>query len=292
MRLKSHFYVLILLCGGALAGLAPIFVRLSQIGPFAIGFWRMAIALPVLAAWLSIDKKRKPGHITPAGLKDYLHLGIGGIFFALDVCAWHLSIQYTSVANATVLANLAPVFVVLGTLLVLRQRVEGILVLGVAIALLGSALLVGQGFSLGYRHVLGDGFGLLTAVFYAGYILSLKHLRGKFATSTIMTWICIFTLIVILPISLTSKQPFFPQTLSGWLPLLGLGLVSHIIVHSIITFALAHLSAPFSSVTLLLQPVAAALFAWIIFTEGISPLQGLGGLLILAGIFIARQRPE
>jgi drug/metabolite transporter (DMT)-like permease len=224
------------------------------------------------------------------GFKDYLHLGLGGIFFALDMAAWHLSIRYTSVANATVLANLSPVFVVLGSVLVLRQKVSGILVLGVAIAFSGSVLLVGQGFDLGYRHVLGDALGFLTAVFYAGYILSLKLLRGRFATSTIMTWVCLFACIAILPASLVSKQPFLPVTPAGWLPLLGLGLVSHIIVHSIITFALSRLSAAFSSVALLLQPVAAALFAWIIFSEAISPLQGAGGALILCGIFIARRK--
>jgi drug/metabolite transporter (DMT)-like permease len=70
---------------------------------------------------------------------------------------------------------------------------------------------------------------------------------------------------------------------------LGLALVSHAAGQGLIAYALAHLPAAFSSVGLLLQPVVAALFAWLLLAEPLAALQVAGGMVVLAGIYLARR---
>ena len=104
-----------------------------------------------------------------------------------------------------------------------------------------------------------------------------------------MAWSSLVTAAFILPVALAAGESLFPTSLNGWLVLLGLALIAHAAGQSLIAFALAHLPAPFSAVSLLVQPVAAALFAWVLLAEPLGPLQILGGLVVLGGIYWARR---
>jgi drug/metabolite transporter (DMT)-like permease len=94
--------------------------------------------------------------------------------------------------------------------------------------------------------------------------------------------------VALLPVTLLSGERLLALSLSGWAVLIGLALISQVGGQGMITFALAHLPAPFSSVSLLLQPPVAALLAWLILQEPLSLGQGIGGLIILTGIILAR----
>jgi drug/metabolite transporter (DMT)-like permease len=225
----------------------------------------------------------------PATARDYGWLVLVGLLFAADLGLWHWSIRLTSVANATLLANAAPIFVTLAGWLALGQRFTPVFLAGMAVALLGAVLLMGSSVTLGLDHLLGDGLGLATAVFYAAYMLAVKKLRADFSTATVMAWSTAAGAIVLLPLALISGESIVATTAWGWAVLLALALVSHIGGQGLIAYALAHLPAAFSSVSLLLQPVAAALLAWLILSEAIGLLQGLGGAIVLAGIAIARR---
>jgi len=133
---------------------------------------------------------------------------------------------------------------------------------------------------------------MITAVFYAGYILSIKELRREFSTPTILTWSGLVSSIALLPITLLSGESLLPVSAAGWMVLLGLALLSHFGGQGLITFAIAKLPAAFTSVVLLVQPIAAAIFAWLILGETLGPWQALGGVLALAGIYIARQASQ
>ena len=104
-----------------------------------------------------------------------------------------------------------------------------------------------------------------------------------------MTWSTVGCTAILLAVTWLSGEKFFPGSPWGWLVLLGLALISHVGGQGLITYALAHLPAAFSSVTLLLQPVFAALLAWVLLSEALSLGQALGGLLVLSGIFLARR---
>ena len=278
------------LVGGATCiAFAPIFVRLSELYPVATAFWRLAFAVPFFWLGFSIQKSHIPATRTPKRLSEILSLLVPGFFFAGDLAVWHWSIRYTSVANATLLANFAPIFVTFGAWLIFKQRITMTFLLGLVLAIVGICILMGTSFRIDSLHVYGDILGIITAVFYGSYILSIKHLRERYSTLTIMAWAgtaCCFLLLVFAALT---GEGLIAATLTGWIVLLALALISQVSGQGLIAFALARLPAPFSSVTLLLQPVIAGALAWILLHEAIFPLQGLGAMIVLFGIVVARR---
>jgi drug/metabolite transporter (DMT)-like permease len=274
-----------LLLGATFIALSPIFVRVSEAGPLPTAFWRVALAVPVLWLVFFLRKKTHPGVLGVWPL-----LAAAGFAFAGDLAFWHKSIQFTSVANSTLLANLASIFVTLAAWIFLRQRPSGLFLAGLGAALAGVALLIRTTLEFSPTGLLGDGLGVVTAMFYAAYILSVKGLRDRGATTLyLMAVTSTITALLLLPVALASGEPVLPRSAGGWGVLLGLALVSHAAGQGLIAYALAHLPAAFSSVGLLLQPVMAALFAWLLLAEALAPLQIAGACVVLAGIYLARR---
>ena len=280
---------LALLTGAVAIGFAPILVRASEVGPVATAFWRLALALPVLwtlAAFAGNSASATDAETSSVGWPP---MAWAGLFFAGDLAVWHWSIHFTSVASSTLLANFAPVFVVLYGWLALGHRVTRRFLLAMLVALAGTILLVGSDFRLQPRALAGDLLGLATAVFYAGYVLIVKDLRGRFSTPVIMARSGLVTGAALLPVALISGETFLPHTAHGWLVLAALALVSHVGGQSLIAFALAKLPASVASVSLLVQPVTATIAAAVLLHEPVAPWQAAGVVLVLAGVFVARQ---
>jgi drug/metabolite transporter (DMT)-like permease len=276
-----------LLAGATAIGLAPIFVRLSELGPEATAFHRLFLSLPLLGLWSWIERRR--GDAGPVDRRTRRRLIVAGLFFAADLAVWHWSIRITTVANATLLANLAPVFVALASWVFFKHRFRADFLIGMAVALGGALVLMGDNLRFSHARLAGDLLGVLTAVFYAGYLISVARLRTGVATGTVMFWSAVVSSICLLPVALLSGENLIPATVSGWWVLIALAVVSHVGGQGLIAYALAHLSAAFGSVSLLWQPVAAALFAWIILREPLGSWQAAGGVIVLVGIYLARR---
>ena len=285
----ARFALAALLCGAVGIAFAPIFVRLSELGPSATAFHRLALALPALWLWHHMEDRSARPAARPASRADYLGLVVAGLFFAGDLAFWHWSVRLTTVANATLLANFAPVFVTLAAFALFGERFSRTFLVGMALALVGACVLMGRSLTLSLTHMFGDALGIVTAMFYAGYIVAVGRLRARFSTATIMAWSGLVTCAALLPVALLSGESLIATTAYGWAVLLGLALISHAGGQSLIAYALAHLPAALSSVSLLLQPAVAALLAWIILDEALGPWQALGALIILVGIYLARR---
>jgi drug/metabolite transporter (DMT)-like permease len=275
-----------LLAGAVAIAASPLFVKVSETGPVATAFWRVALALPVLWAWLAIERRGRPD---AAGASDRGLMLAAGVLFAGDLAVWHWSILLTSVANATLLANLAPIFVTLGVWLFYRRRPGGVFLAGLAVALAGTATLLGRDFTLGGGELAGDCLGVVTAMFYAGYQLAVARLRRGASTASIMARSGLVTAAILLPLAVLSGEQLLPATAAGWAKLLGLALISQAAGQSLIAYAMAHLRETFSSVGLLLQPVMAAIFAWVLLGETLGGVQIAGAMAVLAGIAIAHR---
>ena len=278
-----------LLCGALCIAFAPIFVRLSELGPSATAFYRLLFSLPVVWIWLGLERQQGRLIGRPVCWQDYLSLSSAGLFFAGDLAVWHWSIKLTSVANATLFANFAPIFVTLGAYVIFGERFSKTFFFGMACAITGVVILFSDNINLGGRHLLGDIYGITTAVFYGAYILTVSRLRARFTTATIMAWSGLTACVALAVITIVSGESFIAITVNGWLVLLALALISQVGGQSLIAYALAHLSAAFSSVGLLLQPVLAAIFAWILFREDLGLLQLTGGIVVLIGVYFARR---
>ncbi|HTG44437.1 MAG TPA: DMT family transporter [Verrucomicrobiae bacterium] len=271
------------LLGATGIGVAPVLVRLSESGPVATAFFRIFLSLPLCWVWFlgSTGGKLERGAILP--------LVMGGLFFAGDLSVWHLSLHLTTVANSTLLTNFAPIFVFLGARFFLKERLSPGVLGSVLIALSGAALLVLESFQFSPGNLRGDLLALLTAVFYAGYLVSTKQARRTASTAGVLAVSGLVSCPILFVIAWLSGETFLPQHPRGWAVLFGLALVSHILGQGFIAFGLAHLPASVSSVTLLWQPVVAAALAAVVLGERLTTLKILGGMVVLAGIYLAQR---
>lgn len=276
-----------LVLGAVLIGLAPIFVRVADVGPSTAAFWRLALALPALLLMLW-RQPPQPADAEAAARGHLRWLWLAGLCFAGDLALWHQSIRYTSIANATLLANVAPVFVALAAWLLFRERINARFALGLLLATAGAAVLVADSLKIGPDTVLGDLLGVASAVFYAGYLLTVSRQRRWFTTVQVMFWSTLAGALVTAPLALVQGETLLPPSLHAWTMLTGLALLSHVGGQGLIAYALAHLPATFSSVSLLVQPVAATVFAWLLLAERFGPQQAVGGAIVLGGIVLCR----
>jgi len=218
---KQTFAVLALLAGAVAIATSALFVKVSEAGPVSTAFWRVFLALPFLWAWALFGGRESH---RASFARDRRLMIAAGLFFAGDLAVWHWSIVLTSVANATLLANLAPIFVTLAAWLLFRKRPTMLFVTGLATALIGVTLLLGGDFSLGGKALIGDALGVVTAIFYAGYQLTVTRLRSGASTASIMAWSGLITAVALLPAALFSGEQIFPVTTMGWIKLDVLGL--------------------------------------------------------------------
>ncbi len=278
-----------LLLGAAILGFAPILVRLSDTSPAASAFWRMALGVPLLWAWVWLFERRDVAPAAPAAPAHTRLLALAGLFFACDLAALHAAIVRTSVANATLELNLAPVFVTLGAWLLLRQRVSRWFLAALLFTLCGVVLLVTPGANAGQQTLLGDVFGLLAGFFYACYLLTIKSASTSVSTARIMAVNTSIAALILAPWAWLNAAQLWPQSAQGWLILAALAILVHVLGQSLIALGIARLSASFSSVSLLLQPVLAAVYAWSILGEAMGPVQMTGGVIVLCGIYLAKR---
>lgn len=286
---KRRLALIYLIIGATAIGFAPIFVRLSQVGPISTGFWRVAIAFPILTL-LSIGQgSTRPNDGEIPVFKDYLWVLFSGILFGGDLATWHLSIHYTTIANSTLLANFSPIIIALWGWLVLRKPPQKKLVIGLLLAILGIVILIHPSLHMDKNTRIGDGLALITAFFYAGYLLVLNRARRKFTTFSIMAISTFASMLTLLVIAQISGEIFIPKTETAWLILVALALFSHILGQGLIAYALPYLTVTFSSTALLVQPMVAAAAGWFFFSEYLGLMQLFGISIALIGIFLAKQ---
>jgi drug/metabolite transporter (DMT)-like permease len=278
-----------LILGGISIAFSPIFVRLSLVGPVTTAFWRLSLALIPLLALFRFRTNGFESQKQPRLASEYMLAALPGVFLAGDLALWHVSLHKTSVANATLLANMAPIFVTVGSWLIFRQPVKRVFLAGLALSIGGVVVLKGGLSAMGDGHILGDMLALSASAFYAGYIMMLGWTRKRFQSTAIMLCSTISAAACTFPIARSLEKDFFPPSFMGWAILFGLAWMSQAAGQSLITYALGWLPAAFSSLTLLIQPVIAAVIAWVLLGEGLSASQIAGGLIVLAGIVLARR---
>jgi drug/metabolite transporter (DMT)-like permease len=278
------------LCAGAVAmGISPIFVRFAaaDVGPFASAFWRVALALPVLYAWLRLEETHGAG----GGRASFSRATVlAGAAFAGDLFFWHLSILNTTVANATFFATTAPVFVVLVAWLILRRRVSRGTVGGLVLCCLGGVALIGQSLDVDPGRIVGDLYGVATAMFFALYFLAVERAREGGGAARVTFELTLVTTAILLVVALLLEDRVMPRTREGVAALIAMAWISHAGGQGLLSIALGRLPAVFSSLVIFLEAVAAAAFGWMILDERLTVIQVFGGALILAGIWMARPR--
>jgi len=284
---------LLALVGGAVAiGFAPVFVvlagRTGGVGMLDAAFWRVSIGAVAMAVMLGA--KRLP--LLDRGVKPAAWMWLPGVLFAADFAVWHASFAHTSVANSTMLANLSLVLVTVFAWLFWKERIEGLFLVGAGLAGVGAVLLIhsssGRGEVVaGGNPVLGDLLAVATAFFYASYLLTTKRFRRDHPAQRLLFWSSTVAAICLLPFALLHPGRFLPDSAVGWLPLFGVGVLSHAGGQGLIAYGLAGSPASLAAVTLLIQPVCTAVLGYVLLGQDIVFWQGVGGIAVLGGLALA-----
>ncbi len=270
----------VLVAANACLALGPWLVRLADTGPVATGFWRLALAVPVLA-WFA----RREGAGRPRGGAMWA-IAAGGLFFAADLAAWHSGIVLTKAANATLFGNTASLLFPLWAFAVARQWPNGRQGLALALAACGGALLMGQSFNLAAGNLAGDALCLLAGVLYTGYLVALRGARERLGSWGVLAWSTVWSAPGLLALALLLGERVWP---GSWTPLLALAALSQVAGQGMLIWALGAVRPLVVGLALLTQPVVAALSGWLAFGETLS-VADIAGAALVGGALVLAQR--
>jgi drug/metabolite transporter (DMT)-like permease len=214
---------------------------------------------------------------------------LAGVFTACDLALWTSSLSYTTAANATLLGNTAPLWVALGTWLILRQQLSVAFWRGLGITLIGAALIMGTDFILHPRFGIGDVMATFTGFFYGGYFLFTEKSRLHFDAISHIWLVGIGASVALFIINVAFRYPLTGFDTRTWLVFLATAVVSQLIGYMALAYALGHLPASIVAPTMVLQPVVTAILAIPLLGEIPSLWQGVGGALALVGIYMVNQ---
>lgn len=275
-----------LLLGAGLLGFAAVFVRWSApASPLVVGFYRMLFALPGVLLLALVEREG------PAPARGAVAWAVAaGVCFVFDLWLWHLSLHFTSVANSTMLVGLSPLWVALASMALFRTRLRKRAWGGLFLALAGALVL---GLAKGARWGTGQGELLagVASVAYAFFTLALGRARSGLSARKVLACVSFTCVVGFGLLALARGDAFGPFPARAWWALAGLGVVVQVLAWWLISWGLGHIDANLGSIGLLVQPVATVGLGWLLLGEHIKPVQGLGSLLILAGIALSAFTP-
>jgi drug/metabolite transporter (DMT)-like permease len=284
-NLQGTNYFLMLALGATLIGFAPIFVKWSDLSPAAITFWRMLLALPLLTGFNYVINKKIFFRVKSK--KTIFYTALASLAFTTDLTLWHYSMNITSVANATIIVNSAPIFVALLAFIFYKElpaKGFGKSFLITYVGIIGLII-----FSNNYANgkIFGDLLCMIAAIFYAVYLLIISKLNKETSLNIIFYttfFCCLFSLV---PIMINSKS-FIPISNFEWINMFLMAFLCQFGGQFLITFGIGKISASNGSIGLLMQPLTATLLAALIFSEILNLMQIVFVFITLAGIYLAR----
>ncbi len=275
-----------LILGTGIIAWSGVLVRFLDVGPLAGGAWRMTFAVPALAVWARLASGRPIALAQPVAIVFPLFLA--GLAFAADVGSFHIALTGTKVANTAFIGNVAPILTVAGGALLFAEHPPPRVWAALALALLGSWVMAGMAepANLGY----GDVFALCAAVSYAAYLLVIKRVRARLDGPTATLWPAATAAVALAGAATLRGEILLPHSVGGWTTVALLGVVSHAMGQGFTSVAIGRIPVGLVALVILAQPPFSALIAWLVLGETMSPLQALGGSVILAALLLARPK--
>ncbi len=264
-------------------GLSGIFVSWANAPGAVTGFYRMAIAVLLLFPLFWRHRRRQaniPWRETAVALA-------AGLLFAGDMIFWNTGVLISGATNPTLMGNTAPLWVGLGALLFFREKLSRAFWLGLILAIVGAAVILGLDALSDVG--LGTFYGLLAGIFYAGYYLVTQRSRTKLDALTTFWLSAASSAFFLLLAALLLRQPLTGYPTVTYWNFLALAIIVQVGGQLAINFALGYLPATIVSPTMLAQPILTALFAIPLLGETLSLWQIAGGLTVLIGVYIVHR---
>jgi drug/metabolite transporter (DMT)-like permease len=269
------------LLGILAVGASAVFIRLADAPALGIAFWRCTLGVIALVPLAALGRERIPkGRNLWAGV-------VAGVALGAHFGTWIASLDYTSVAASVVLVSTTPVFVAVAAYLLLGERTSILSFAGIALAIAGTVVIAGGGRGAADAAFFGNALALVGAVTMAVYVLIGRSLRtgGVGALSYSIVGYSAAAL-ALLPVALASGAQLWGYSTTTWFWLFVITLGPQLLGHTVLNWALEYVPASIVSGAVLAEPVIAALLAWLVLEEkpGLATL--LGGLVVLAGLYL------
>lgn len=278
-----------LLSGAVLISFSAVFVRVLSVPPAVSAFYRLLFGGGFLLLYVLATKR-----LLAKALTGLLAIFLAAAFFAADLWTWHRSIIYVGPGLATILANFQVFFLALAGVLFFGERWRWQLMIAIPMALLGLGMIVGFDWrSLTGQYRTGIWLGLLTAVFYAAFILSLRRTRTDGRQRSAVVDLALVSLIsaALLGIGATAAGDSLALSWSRDLViLLAYALVAQVFGWLLIAHSLAQVPASRVGLILLLQPLLAFVWDVLFFSRSITPTELTGAALTLLGIYLGMRK--
>ncbi len=271
-----------LILSNVFLAMGPWMVRLADVGPVAAGFWRLSLAIPLL---LLLSWRSAGGTSFRPGWAIGGTLVVGGLFFAADLAAWHVGIELTKLANATLFGNTASLLFPIYGFVAARMLPQKLQLLALLLAAAGAVLLLGSSYELAPRYVRGDLFAILAGVFYTFYLVAIDRARRTLKPLPVLALSTIAGAGPLLLFALVLGEQVLP---GDWTPLILLSLGSQVIGQGLLVYSVGHLSPLVVGLGLLTQPAMAAVIGWTVYDEGLSLADFVGAILICTALVLIR----
>ncbi len=265
---------------------AAVLIRLAQaeVHSIVIAAWRMTLATLILTPVALIRFRREFSSLTASDWRNAL---LSGILLAVHFGTWITSLALTSVAASVVLVWTSPIFVGLGSHLLLGERLTRAMIIALVVVIVGSVIIGVGDLGVGTHQLLGDFLALLGAISGAGYLLIGRRLRRRLSLLAYVFPVYGTAAVVLMALMLLAGLGPAPQRPQTWLWLVLMAIGPQILGHSSLNWALRYVSATFVSLATLGEPIGSTLLAWWLLGERPTIWAVVGGILILCGIAIA-----
>ncbi len=291
LEASGHRAIITMLFAALVISSSSVWVKLADMGPSVVGFYRMLVGGLVLLALCLIQGRR-----LWYSFSYVKWLLIGAVFFAADLWLWHRSIHYVGPGLATVLGNVQVFFMTLFGYWFLSEKISLKFFLGLTLTFCGLFLLVGlQWGGLSTDYKLGVFYGIATAVAYTGFMLSLRHVQAQphalspMANLGVLSVLCA---IILSAVVWFETESFVIPNAQSWLSVLALGVFCQVIGWVLITKTMPTLPTSIVGLLLLLQPALSMVWDVLFFARPTGLRDLLGLCLVLCGIYLATLKPK
>lgn len=284
-RAGSHLATLsAALVGAILISFSAIFFGLSGVSPITGAFFRVAYAVPFLFVLWLIRRSQDRRPLS----RRWLALG-AGVALAGDLFTWHTSIDFIGTGLATLIANTSVVFVAIGAWILFAEKPRTTTMLSIPVILFGVTLVsgLGQGDAFGSNPLVGTILALMAAVFYATYMLGLRHSNQDQAPAAgplMEASLGATGALLVLGLIRGDLDLVFSWPAHGWLLALAVG--SQVLAWLMISYALPRLPAVETATIILIQPALTLVWGALIFDERPSRIQIIGAVIVMAGVAV------
>jgi drug/metabolite transporter (DMT)-like permease len=278
---------LILTVGIAAVSCGAVLVRLAAAPALVVATYRVSWATCLLAPLMISGPARE---LRTNTWRDWRNLALSGIALALHFALWIASLSYTSVASSVLLVDTTPFFIGFASQWILRRPCGRDFWIGLAVAFLGCVVVFHGDWSQSSGSLRGNLLALGGAVAVAVYLMIGSSARRRLSLVAYV-WPVYGTA----ALALAAAAAVAGVSLAG-LParthlfLFLIGLVPQCVGHTTYNWSLRWLPPGLVALIGLAEPVGASLLAYLVLGEGLTVEKGLGGCLILVGIYLATAR--